>query len=342
MPASAWKTRANRTNAEKSTGPTTDEGKERSRANAMTHGLSGNGTVLARVEAERIAERLELWRPDYRIDSAVEEWAFEQVVVNSVRMDACRAHEFSTREYEQMRAREVWEIDQEAEVALLGDRLARKPEVVLKQLLQSKYGCLWMIERWSELGGVLEAGKAWNDGQVQQALDLLGAPRDARTKSDIDDPQWVVERQSARLQALLANHLDGLDGLARRAAESGHPTGSSKAVSTIRRYEAACLKRLKEALNMLQPSGGEAVEVTPSRPAVLVVPDVPEPEDAAVDEPSTCLASVLDAIEEKAVLTSSPRLTDALPKPADQAANRPLNRKQRKALARKAAASKLS
>ncbi len=341
MPASDWKTRANRRNAEKSTGPNTDEGKERSRGNAMTHGLSGDGTVLARAEAERIAERLELWRPDYRIESPVDDWAFEQVVVNSVRMDACRAHEFSTREYEQIRARELWEIDKEAEAAVLGDRLARKPEVILKQLIQSKYGCLWMLERWGELGGVLEAGKAWNEDQMQRALDLLGAPRDARGENDIDDPQWVVERQTARLQTLIADHLEAMDALERRAVEAGRPIGASKAVAAIRRYEAVCLKRLKEALNMLQPSGGEAVEAVTSRPAVAVS-EPPEPSPPDDDEPVTCLTGVLDAIEEKAVLTSSLRLTDALPKAADQAANRPLNRKQRKALARRAAASKVS
>ena len=46
MSISTKKRLANRRNAQKSTGPTTDEGKAISRRNALKHGLTGQGVAL--------------------------------------------------------------------------------------------------------------------------------------------------------------------------------------------------------------------------------------------------------------------------------------------------------
>ena len=62
MPASEAQILANRRNSAKSCGPRTDEGKQRSRANALKHGLTGAGVVLPTedaAEVERMFEGLE-------------------------------------------------------------------------------------------------------------------------------------------------------------------------------------------------------------------------------------------------------------------------------------------
>ena len=51
MPVSEARIAANRANAARSTGPKTAEGKEKSRANALKHGLTGSGVVLAEADA---------------------------------------------------------------------------------------------------------------------------------------------------------------------------------------------------------------------------------------------------------------------------------------------------
>src|SRR5256885_551006 len=55
MPASAAQIAANRRNSQLSTGPKTDEGKARSRRNALKHGLTGEGVALPDEAAAEVA-----------------------------------------------------------------------------------------------------------------------------------------------------------------------------------------------------------------------------------------------------------------------------------------------
>ena len=70
---------ANRHNAQKSTGPLTEEGKDASRRNALKHGLTE--TELLR-EADRLAvdKRLVQWRANDWLDTTEKEWIFKQMV----------------------------------------------------------------------------------------------------------------------------------------------------------------------------------------------------------------------------------------------------------------------
>jgi len=64
---------ANRANALRSTGPKTDEGKARSRANALKHGLTGEGIVLPTEDAEAVAGRFRRLREELRPGSELAE-----------------------------------------------------------------------------------------------------------------------------------------------------------------------------------------------------------------------------------------------------------------------------
>jgi hypothetical protein len=343
MPASDRKVEANRRNSQNSTGPRTEAGKQRTRANAVKHGLSGEGVVVPPSDTAAVAKRMEEWRPEYRVDSPTKEWAFEQLVVSSIRMNKCQDEQFSIDHYDKHRALLAWEVDQEASAALLGDRLARKPELVSKQLRQSKYGCQWLLEQWSDLKSVLDSGESWNDEQVKRAYDLIGLPlHDRESLAPLDDPAGFVENTCTYLRELIADRYEYIDNLERTNAEDGNPGKPNKKILQLRRYEAACVKRFLAAQEILGAPALETRELQAKPPKIIEKSPPPEKPVPAVDEAAVEAWDIefdaqLDAEIAKPVpVAPTPvPLTAALPTPAAKVAG--MNRRQRKAMARRAA-----
>ena len=93
MPASEAQILANRRNASLSTGPVTQEGKERSRANAYKHGLTGAGTVLPEREAAEVERRAVAFQAELQAPGEVGQALVRRAAVLSVRMERCVEHE---------------------------------------------------------------------------------------------------------------------------------------------------------------------------------------------------------------------------------------------------------
>src|SRR5690242_17965963 len=135
------KIEANRHNAQKSTGPKTEAGKAVSRANALKHGLAGEGDVSSEQDAAAVQERLDAWRPSYNPATPEQEWLFRQIVVNSVRVDRCQADERAARAYAARRASLCWDDDRALAAEKLGKRLAKDPARVVLKLRKTLQGC---------------------------------------------------------------------------------------------------------------------------------------------------------------------------------------------------------
>src|SRR5580658_8916835 len=87
MSATAAQIRANQLNAQKSTGPTTTEGKERSRQNALKHGMTGAGVVLVQGDAAEVHRRALAFSQELNAVGEVERSLVFRASLNSFRME---------------------------------------------------------------------------------------------------------------------------------------------------------------------------------------------------------------------------------------------------------------
>jgi len=263
---------ANQANAQRSTGPRTAEGKDASRRNALQHGMAARKLVLPDEEGEVIAARVAAWAPSFQPRDAYDFWLVEQVVVSSVQIEQCQAHENSLRTRQAARATYSWDIDRECDAEDLGASLAKSPATVAPKLRRTKQGCAWLIFRWMGLGRILETKGGWDEAQTRMAMDMLGVPKELRDgPTPLDgDPSALIREQLGRLEAVKAGALDALDDHERADAEVGLGRDTDKAIALTRRYEAACVRRMQWAQKQLQ-AGRAAPQPIEAAPA-------PEPE----------------------------------------------------------------
>jgi hypothetical protein len=201
--------RANRENAQKSTGPRTPEGKERSRANGLRHGLSGDGIVLPepmRAEVERlIAAYTEKFQP--RDDDERE--LVRRRALASARSDVAWGIEtiFLANASERAESDALWESDREAEAAELGAKLAKRPGPMLAKLKGGLHGVRWLRDRWLCLDVALDRNGQWDDEERRLALTLLGTPAEFLDK----DPWDLARSTTEALKELVHSQVGRLD-----------------------------------------------------------------------------------------------------------------------------------
>ena len=87
MPASEAQIRANRANSLKSCGPKTPEGKERSRANALKHGLTGGGVALINEDAAEVERTYSAFEADFRPSDEMGRLLIRRAATCAVRME---------------------------------------------------------------------------------------------------------------------------------------------------------------------------------------------------------------------------------------------------------------
>jgi hypothetical protein len=268
---------ANRKNAQKSTGPKTDEGKKVCRSNAMKHGLTARLLLPPGMEIAAIQERAGMWNTSFHPFEAFDVWLVESVATESIRIDHCRAHEAVIRERTSLRAEEdlCWDDDRRIAVDDLAVKLPQKPEAIARKLRQTLQGVDWMMERWNGLANIIDFGGQWSEAHIALAMDLMGIPLDLRdapsildVPKDLDPSQWylsVAERELNRLRELQQTSLVNWDATDREAAIHGVEVVPNRALQLVRRYERACNRRLEWAVEQLRARKREPMHQHPKR-----------------------------------------------------------------------------
>ncbi len=213
---------ANRRNAQKSTGPRTDAGKEKAKMNATTHGLRAETLVLLDEDPQVLDERKEAWRACLLPADDVEERLVDSAVVHTWMQDRARRAQAS-----RINANITnYGVDQdqttEEEVVALGRRLFKDrlgplvsyptgsmnigthqcrsattsyagqrddPDVPIDLVLRLQstlLGCEWLLAEWARLKTILDQGQPWVQSDKLKAVRLLGKqPFDAIDDKDV-------------------------------------------------------------------------------------------------------------------------------------------------------------
>ena len=223
---------ANQQNAQKSTGPKTEEGKMRSRRNALKHGLTGNGTVLSRADEARLQSKLEQMRKDIEPITKLEDEMVKRMALASLRMAKCVKKEFAELERARKRAIKRWETKQLAIATETAQKLAGKdPVEAVEELESTSIGCDLLIEAWDQLVETLNDKGAWTPPEINRALALLGVgPQDPVTDNEravqlfahvknlppADEPTAEHEATRTALRAIIKTEQERLDELAEK------------------------------------------------------------------------------------------------------------------------------
>ena len=171
---------ANRQNAARSTGPTTAEGKEQSRRNALKHGLTGAGVVLPTEDLPAIEARFNDFAADLQPVGGVALFLVQRAALLAVRLDRAALHETARLTAGILDGDHVVEATDEAAwdttMERLFDRILVHPSATRQELLTRAEGVTHLIAAFLSIRDELTKrdGSGWTKSHGRLLESLLG------------------------------------------------------------------------------------------------------------------------------------------------------------------------
>ena len=315
-PPSDARLEANRANAQKSTGPTSDDGKRRSRMNALKHGLSGAGVAMPETMRLAVQERTAGWASSFKPLNPWELWLLEITAITTLRLEVCEQSRLMSVVLKAQRAdhAEIWEVDRENEVAETLAKFAQDPVQQVAKLRQTVQGVRWLLARWEDLRAVLDSRGTWEMATRGLAFRMQGRPIELLAsdpllslgKGNLQEFRGLVNREIAKLTKLLERGLVDQNEIERLSAASGATFDHTKEANQIRRYESQNERLMKWAVSQFKKGRHDFdPSIKPPAPArpLSSSDDFPDsgPEPIAQVEP----IAQIEAVEAAAVETAA-------------------------------------
>ena len=257
------------TPAPRAGGPRTPEGKQRSRRNALKHGL--RATVLTPDEMiDDVIHRTVDFVKELQPRTVYQEWLVSQIALATVQLDRCAALGILDLQRRINNAGPCWDLDRRRDVGALAAGLKHNPARVRRALEATRHGVDWLLEHWNGLAEVLNDVGAWDEAQQRLALDLLGTPPELRSgrrclPEPADLPSFVQE-QISRLRGLQESYLNDQDDDQRTLAGFGMATVDDPTTANLRRYERSHRRTLRWAQAELKRLQAEPAEPPATAP----------------------------------------------------------------------------
>ena len=271
-------------------------GREISRQNSMTHGLSGSGRVIPEEDLAEVDRRAAAYVKDLDVRTDVGRDLARLMAVMAVRMDRCSNHEAVAIAHAKRHAIDRHDDGREDEANRLFEALGEEPRINLRRLKRMPEGIQLLVEAWQGLRADLtrQPRPRWTAWHRERAENLTGIrPADnpyteigdlseaiwgpASGVLDEDDPSEEAAKADGRAKmigridaeiAALEAHDRTLDRamleLDRREAPARATFDDSKAATLARRYEAEASRRYFKLMDQLKKIEAEAAERAPS------------------------------------------------------------------------------
>ena len=284
MPTSPAKIAANQRNAQKSTGPRTDEGKAASRLNAFQHGLAGAGDLLGPGEdATLVARRTAAFAVELGASGDVGPILAHRAALLSVRMERLADRSFASETAAGARAVEEFDRARLDHLDGLIERLnADQTPAALRALELIPEGVDFLLVLWPQLLRIILAPDNESaERGAQRVATYLG-----RQVAHPRDLVPVIDAEITRLQALAASLLPVQQAIAAARRDAGLVARFDPGPEAVlaRRYEAAAergmYRAMKELANLRrdrdrQGADSNLLPAQPLPPATVAPPPGP-------------------------------------------------------------------
>ena len=169
----------NRENAGKSTGPKTVEGKERSRRNAVTHGLCATALAMPQENPDEVAARTTSWNDHYQPQSPGAQHLVNACVRSTLLSDRVARYHDSAVTEQVRRADDTWLLARHAQFQQLKTLFRVDAERAIPLLAQIVLGVDFLMGRWKVLIDAFVARGYWVEEERAELLRLCGFKADA-------------------------------------------------------------------------------------------------------------------------------------------------------------------
>jgi hypothetical protein len=215
--ATAAQIAANRRNAQKSTGPRIEAGKNRSKFNAVVHGMRSTALVFPDDDPRALQDELEAWTAELQPRNPSEQTFIEDFVMYSwrlARVELAQTARLTANISNAGVAEAIREREEALELAsrLFADALEAQalacdnpaagrrsdspatqstigpdqPARLVLHLRSTLTGCQWMLEQWAALKEILRQRGTWLESDRFKAIRLLGKDKDVFVDREVE------------------------------------------------------------------------------------------------------------------------------------------------------------
>jgi hypothetical protein len=171
----------NRRNAQASTGPRSEAGKQRASMNGTKHGLRSQSPLLPGESPEQLEETYDEWNGYYRPRSPGRRALIDRAVMAGVYFDRSKRYLRGTLTARLSAAAILFDQQQDGVVEHYLQLLKEDPAAAVRGLKRTAAGCRQLIYEWDDLEDDLKQDGHWVTSRREHATRLMGhQPEDAK------------------------------------------------------------------------------------------------------------------------------------------------------------------